>query len=219
MRVLASEATGALGSQLFGYHPDRLPRRVIAEEEGRPIYAFSTDSPLRSMTGDLERLALFAGQSAGAVERVEPAAAIIKRIVAEATGSVVSVTSETPTDDLGRQLIASMPDALVVADAEGTIRSWNAGAERILGYTGAEALGRSLDIITEKAGVRPPLGRLRADYGDRRDTIRSRRVAVGSCDAEGWRADLCTVLDHSVAESGRRPAWHSCHHARCDRRS
>jgi nitronate monooxygenase len=28
------------------------PKSVIGEEEGRPIYLFSTDSPLRSMTGD-----------------------------------------------------------------------------------------------------------------------------------------------------------------------
>jgi PAS domain S-box-containing protein len=51
-------------------------------------------------------------------------------------------------DDLGDQLVEGMADALVVADAEGIIRFWNAGAERIFGYTGAEALGRSLDIIT-----------------------------------------------------------------------
>ena len=40
-----------------------------------------------------------------------------------------------------------MADAVVYADAEGLIRFWNKGAERIFGFAAAEALGRSLDII------------------------------------------------------------------------
>jgi nitronate monooxygenase len=42
-------------------------RTVIGEEEGRPIHLFSTDSPLRSMTGDFEAMALYAGKG---VERI-----------------------------------------------------------------------------------------------------------------------------------------------------
>jgi PAS domain S-box-containing protein len=37
--------------------------------------------------------------------------------------------------------------AVVVADAEGTIRFWNPAAEAMFGRPRAEALGRSLDII------------------------------------------------------------------------
>ncbi len=50
--------------------------------------------------------------------------------------------------DLGQLLVEEMPDALVVADAEGIIRVWNAGAERIFGFSRTEAVGQSLDIIT-----------------------------------------------------------------------
>jgi PAS domain S-box-containing protein len=50
-------------------------------------------------------------------------------------------------DDLAGQLLRQMPDALVVADAQGEIRIWNNGAERIFGFRPDEALGRSLDII------------------------------------------------------------------------
>lgn len=50
-------------------------------------------------------------------------------------------------DRLARALLSDMPDALVVADAGGAIRFWNAGAERIFGFTAAEATGQSLDII------------------------------------------------------------------------
>ena len=45
---------------------------MIGEEEGRPIYLFSTDSPLRSMTGDYEAMALYAGMGVGGITAVEP---------------------------------------------------------------------------------------------------------------------------------------------------
>ncbi|MEO9191945.1 MAG: PAS domain S-box protein [Acetobacteraceae bacterium] len=50
-------------------------------------------------------------------------------------------------DRLARTLLSDMPDALIVADAAGAIRFWNAGAERLFGFTNVEAIGQSLDII------------------------------------------------------------------------
>ena len=47
-----------------------------------------------------------------------------------------------------KQLVASIGDAVVVADANGVIVLWNAGAERMFGHSEAEALGKTLDIIT-----------------------------------------------------------------------
>ena len=44
-------------------------------------------------------------------------------------------------------LVREAPDAIIFADAEGIIRFWNRGAERIFGFAEAEALGQSLDII------------------------------------------------------------------------
>ena len=52
--------------------------------------------------------------------------------------------------DLGQfaaRLVSGMADAIVYADAEGVIRFWNGGATRIFGFTEAEAVGQSLDII------------------------------------------------------------------------
>ncbi len=46
-----------------------------------------------------------------------------------------------------RQLVDGAGDAIMVCDASGTITLWNRAAERIFGFTEAEALGRSLDII------------------------------------------------------------------------
>jgi PAS domain S-box-containing protein len=44
-------------------------------------------------------------------------------------------------------LIQSAGDAIVAAGMDGSILLWNRAAERIFGYTEAEALGRSLDLI------------------------------------------------------------------------
>ena len=44
-------------------------------------------------------------------------------------------------------LVAALGDAIVVSGADGNITLWNAAAERIFGYTRAEALGESLDLI------------------------------------------------------------------------
>lgn len=45
------------------------------------------------------------------------------------------------------RVLQEAPDAIVYADAKGVIQFWNAGAQRIFGFSEAEALGKSLDII------------------------------------------------------------------------
>lgn len=45
------------------------------------------------------------------------------------------------------KLVQAIGDAVVVVDVSGVIVTWNAAATRIFGYTEAEALGRSLDLI------------------------------------------------------------------------
>jgi len=50
-------------------------------------------------------------------------------------------------DRFYRTLAREAPDAIVYADAAGLIAFWNKGAERIFGFSEAEAVGKSLDII------------------------------------------------------------------------
>src|SRR5882672_9087201 len=79
VRVLPNSVTrGERGDPFSG------ARTVIGDEEGRPIYLFSTDSPLRSMTGDFEAMALYAGQGAGRIDAIIPAGDRLRAIVAEA---------------------------------------------------------------------------------------------------------------------------------------
>jgi nitronate monooxygenase len=94
VRVLANAMTEALGERLFGHRAEDIPREVIAEEAGRPIYRYSTDSPLRATTGDPESLALFAGQVAGAIETVRPAADLVREIVHDALAAIAGLRRE-----------------------------------------------------------------------------------------------------------------------------
>lgn len=79
VRVLSSAVTdGRRGD------PRSAAREVIGSEDGRPIQLFGTDSPLRSMTGDFESMALYAGTGVGGVRAIRSAAAVIGDIVEEA---------------------------------------------------------------------------------------------------------------------------------------
>jgi PAS domain S-box-containing protein len=55
------------------------------------------------------------------------------------------VNLEDPRLLLG--ILQGMPEALVLADVQGVIRFWNAGAERLFGYPASEAVGANLDLI------------------------------------------------------------------------
>lgn len=94
VRVIANSVTCGLGFDLLGHDPDRLPREVIAWEDGRPLYRFSTDSPLRTTTGALEEMALFAGQGAGAITDIVPAGERIRQMVADAGACLRRMASE-----------------------------------------------------------------------------------------------------------------------------
>lgn len=83
VRVLANSTTQGLGFGLMGHDPDQLPREVIASEGARPIYRYSTDSPLRNTTGNLEAMALFAGQGLDAVTDIPTAKDRLHAILAE----------------------------------------------------------------------------------------------------------------------------------------
>src|SRR5512144_548616 len=49
--------------------------------------------------------------------------------------------------DLSRRIVDSSPDAILIADRGGTVRYWNAAAQRVFGFTAAEAVGSSMDLI------------------------------------------------------------------------
>jgi PAS domain S-box-containing protein len=80
---------------------------------------------------------------------------------------------ELDQTQFAHRLVSGMSDAIIYADAEGVIRLWNRGATRIFGFTEAEAVGRSLDIIIPKRmrerhwqGYRATMRTGQTGYGD-----------------------------------------------------
>ena len=101
-----------------------------------------------------------------------------------------------------RKLAAEAPDAIVFADAEGVIRFWNKGAERIFGFTAEEAVGQSLDIIIPEklrarhwAGYRQVMASGRSRYGA------GELLAVPGIRKDGSRLSLeFTILPFRAAD-------------------
>ena len=80
--------------------------------------------------------------------------------------------------DLFRLLVESVRDyAIFLLDPHGHIRSWNAGAQRIKGYSASDIIGKHFSIFYPPTDVR----RGKPDY--------ELRVAIeeGRYEEEGWR--------------------------------
>jgi len=80
--------------------------------------------------------------------------------------------------DLFRLLVESVRDyAIFLLDVEGYVRSWNAGAQRIKGYSASEIIGKHFSIFYPASELR----RGKPDY--------ELRVAIeeGRYEEEGWR--------------------------------
>ena len=90
VRVLKSAVTSGGRGDPHG------PKRMVIGSEGeRPIYLFSTDSPLRSMRGDLESMALYAGTGVGRIDELVSAGERIAGILAEAQG-LMALDADVP---------------------------------------------------------------------------------------------------------------------------
>jgi PAS domain S-box-containing protein len=78
-------------------------------------------------------------------------------------------------------IVDSSDDAIVSKDLNGVITSWNRGAERLFGYTSAEAVGRPVTILIpeDRLGEEPDiLSRLRRGECVRFETVRRRKDGV-----------------------------------------
>ena len=117
--------------------------------------------PLRNPDGDVEGIQVYA------VEVTEHVRNKAERERRERAGSLLAA------------IVDSSDDAIISKTLEGFITSWNKGAERLFGYTAAEAVGRHITLIVpkdrwdEEARI---LERLkRGDRIDHFETLRQRK--------------------------------------------
>lgn len=61
--------------------------------------------------------------------------------------SMRSIDSVEPTNRRLAAIVEDCEDAIVSKDLNGTIESWNGGAERLFGYPPSEAIGRSITML------------------------------------------------------------------------
>lgn len=80
----------------------------------------------------------------------EEVKALIKRAVGAKHLSLEAASTRlalTASEERFREVVQTAPDAIVLADGEGSILSWNSAAERLFGYSADEVLGQSLTSI------------------------------------------------------------------------
>ncbi len=87
-------------------------------------------------------------------------------------------------------IVESSDDAIISKDLNGTITSWNSGAERLFQYTAEEAIGKSVTILIpsdrydEEPGI---LGRVRrGERVEHYETVRQRK--------DGTRVDISLTV-------------------------
>lgn len=61
--------------------------------------------------------------------------------------TIDDVAGAFDVDEFSRALVENISDAILYAGRDGLITYWNAGAERIFGFSAEEAVGQSLDLI------------------------------------------------------------------------
>lgn len=96
-------------------------------------------------------------------------------------------------------IVDSSDDAIVSKDLNGAILSWNAGAERLFGYTSAEAIGRRITLIIPPDRLEEEemiLQKLRR--GERVEPFETVRVARG-----GRKIDISVTMSPVRDDAGR----------------
>jgi nitronate monooxygenase len=83
LRNVTWETWRAAGEPSPGERPGE-GELIATGEEGSPVARYSNDAPVTGASGDIEAMALYAGQGVGLVQRRQPAGEIVREVAAEA---------------------------------------------------------------------------------------------------------------------------------------
>jgi PAS domain S-box-containing protein len=90
-------------------------------------------------------------------EKLEEARVLLEERIAQRTAELAQATREAQREKLySEALIQHSPVAIVATNPEANVITWNPAAERLFGYTAAEASGRNLDeLVANDPAVQP----------------------------------------------------------------
>lgn len=151
----------------------------LCSRDGHPLGMLSTHwrTPHTPTEGDLRLFDILARQAADLIERTRSE---------EVRGRLAAI-------------VESSADAIVSKDLNGIVRSWNAGAEQLFGYTGQEAIGQSISMLIppDHADEEPSiLARIRrGERVEHYETIRRRK--------DGTLVDVSLTVSPIFDEQGQ----------------
>jgi nitronate monooxygenase len=165
VRVLPNAVTrGEFGD------PFTTAKRMIGKEGERNIWLFSTDSPQKNMTGELEHMALYAGTGSGVIRDIVPAGERMRTIMAEAEAALGGGTAAVSGDETH---VAASP-VCYVRESDDTYAGF-ASRDELIGFC-------NLLLEAERAGARIT-ARMCVDASGaaRRDLLRSIQHDESAC--------------------------------------
>jgi two-component system cell cycle sensor histidine kinase/response regulator CckA len=165
--VLTTDATGRL--TFANATAQALLRWPAAEMTGQPLEEVFriineySRAPVENPVGKVLREGTIVGLANhtvllardGTEIPIDDSAAPIRDTAGAIQGTVLvfrDITERRRAEAMGRLLasiVESSEDAIISKDLHGVITSWNEGAERLLGYTAAEAIGQPITLIAD----------------------------------------------------------------------
>ena len=154
--VLVADAAGnyidvnSAATRLLGYsHSEFLERRVTDVVARTPAW---TEAEYQRFVARGEwRDEIELRRQDGTLVVVDAHASVISRPEGQVYVSVLRETTERRLLERERTRLASIVessnDSIIARTLDGTITSWNAGAQRLYGYSASEAVGSTLDAL------------------------------------------------------------------------
>jgi PAS domain S-box-containing protein len=174
--------------KLFGYQREELLGarvEILVPERFRDCHpdhrtGYSGDPHARPMAAGLEPYGRRRDGSEFPVEvSLSPAETEDGTLVSSAIRDITARREEEQALSHLAAVIESSDDAIISKTVDGTIVSWNPGAERLYGYSGAEAIGEPISLLAPTAhpdGVAEILARVRGgECVKNYETIRARK--------------------------------------------
>src|SRR5262249_16189140 len=151
MNAVAESLTGWKLEEAIGHQLDTV-FRIVNEETRQPVHNPATKAMREGVIVGLANHTVLIAKG-GTELPIDDSAAPIRCAKGEVVGCVLvfrDVTERRSAERSARLLasiVESSDDAIIGKDVNGIITSWNQGAERIFGYTAAEAVGRAIAML------------------------------------------------------------------------